>query len=664
MDLKVGKIITNKTFETLPPVNVFAKEIEHMQIKVDKEYENQHILFRKQFSIGQVEQTNIRITADDYYKLYINGVFVTQGPSPSYQFHYYYNEINITSYLIEGVNTIAVHTYYQGLINRVWVSGDLRHMMICEVESKGNVICATDETWKTKVHTGYTIFGKNYGYDTGFCESYNANAAEVGFQESDYNDDYWEAAVTKQNCYYKFKKQTTKQLDIYDIKPQSMEKNNNGYLIDVGREVVGYVTFQVEGTANQSIIIKSAEELNDDGTIRYKLRCNCDYREEFITKNDISTYIQYDYKAFRYLEIELPEGVELCEDSLAIVVRHYPFEEKVSCPSDKEDIQKIWRLCSDTIQYGMQEVLMDCPTREKGQYLGDGTISMIAYTILTQDTTFMKKTLLDFANTSFISQSLMSVSTASEMQEIADYSLQFPIQVLWLYNYEGDKEFLKEMYPYVKGICDDFAYYEREDGLLEGVTDKWNLVDWPANLRDNYDFELVKPIGEGVIAVLNAFYYGALVAYEQLSELLGISCEEKSKKVLKSFDKAFYNEKTGLYVDSETSEHSSIHANILPLFYNMREESKEKIVDYILERGITTCGVYMAMFLLVALRNHSTQENMEGQVTSPKAWLKMLSEGATTCYEAWGKEEKWNTSLFHPWATAPIIALTNTKMPF
>ena len=35
----------------------------------------------------------------------------------------------------------------------------------------------------------------------------------------------------------------------------------------------------------------------------------------------------------------------------------------------------------------------------------------------------------------------------------------------------------------------------------------------------------------------------------------------------------------------------------------------------------------------------------------------MLDEGATTCYEAWGKEQKWNTSLFHPWASAPAILL-------
>ena len=29
------------------------------------------------------------------------------------------------------------------------------------------------------------------------------------------------------------------------------------------------------------------------------------------------------------------------------------------------------------------------------------------------------------------------------------------------------------------------------------------------------------------------------------------------------------------------------------------------------------------------------------------AWLRMISEDATTTFEGWGKDTKWNTSLFH-----------------
>jgi alpha-L-rhamnosidase len=39
------------------------------------------------------------------------------------------------------------------------------------------------------------------------------------------------------------------------------------------------------------------------------------------------------------------------------------------------------------------------------------------------------------------------------------------------------------------------------------------------------------------------------------------------------------------------------------------------------------------------------------------SWGNMLKEGATTCFEAWGKDQKWNTSLCHPWASAPVPLL-------
>lgn len=39
------------------------------------------------------------------------------------------------------------------------------------------------------------------------------------------------------------------------------------------------------------------------------------------------------------------------------------------------------------------------------------------------------------------------------------------------------------------------------------------------------------------------------------------------------------------------------------------------------------------------------------------SWYNMLKEGATSTFEAWGKDQKWNTSLCHAWASAPVPVL-------
>jgi hypothetical protein len=40
-------------------------------------------------------------------------------------------------------------------------------------------------------------------------------------------------------------------------------------------------------------------------------------------------------------------------------------------------------------------------------------------------------------------------------------------------------------------------------------------------------------------------------------------------------------------------------------------------------------------------------------IKDENSWYTMISEDATTIFEAWGKEQKWNTSLCHPWGAYP-----------
>ena len=42
----------------------------------------------------------------------------------------------------------------------------------------------------------------------------------------------------------------------------------------------------------------------------------------------------------------------------------------------------------------------------------------------------------------------------------------------------------------------------------------------------------------------------------------------------------------------------------------------------------------------------------------------MINEGATTTFEAWGVDQKWNTSLFHPWAACPVIIFEKNALPY
>jgi len=660
--------ITTSDFADLEPLNVFHREAEPYENRHNPALENRHILFRRTFSVDVLPKKAILyLTADDYYKLYVNGVFVTQGPTPGYPFHYYYNEIDITEYLHPGKNLIAVHTYYQGLYNRVWVSADHRHMLCAALYCDDALTLVTDPTWHYAYHTGYAGVRK-FGYDTQFAEDYNSRAPEVGFERPDYDDSTWKPAVLRAHTDYVFSPQPTKPLVVYEITPASVRRtvNPDGTVTldgDIGFECIGGLTLRAKGLPGTKITIHCGEELLDDGTVRYAMRCNCVY-EEFWTlsgKNDV--LIPYDYRGMRYFQLILPAGCTLHEEDIRMQVRHYPYQEAISCPTDDKTLTRIWRLCADTMKYATQEVYMDCPTREKGQYLGDGTVSSAAHTLITGDGAMMKKALYEYARSTFITDGIMTVAPCSYMQEIADYSLQYPHQLLWYYRHTGDKQTLADLAPYCERAVAYFRRFDRGDGLLEGV-DTWNLIDWPENLRDNYDFPAKKPIGPGVHNVINAFWYGMLCDMNEIRALLGQETDEAdAARTAAAFIRAFYDPEQHLFTDAEDTKHTASHSNFMPLYFGLDAKTqdpaaRDAIIDLILDHGYCM-GVYMSYFMLKALCRADKRDLALDMMKSPDAWCNMLSEGATTLYEAWGKEQKWNTSLCHPWAAAPILILAD-----
>ena len=653
--MKDTKFICHPDFANEMPIMIYHKQKAGKTRKEeDEKFLNRHVLFRREFECGAVSKAILNITADDYYKLYINGCFVAMGPAASYPHAYNYNEIDVTPYLKEGKNLIAVHTFYQGFVNRVWVSGDHRQCLWCELFADGEKLLCSDESWKYHDHTGFTACGK-IGYDTAFAECYDSNSAEVGFEMPDFDDSGWENAAIYSTADYRLRRLDMKPLDIYRVDAKATEQRGDTLFLDFGQEAVGYICATAKGACGDVIIIRCGEELNEDGTVRYAMRCNCRYEEKWILSGGEDVLNQFDYKCFRYAELVIPEGTELLD--VYMLVRHYPYEMKAVYKTENEDLRRILKLCSDTTKFGTQENFVDCPTREKGQYLNDFTISARAQAVLTGDTEMMKKCLRDYCDTSFICPGLMTVSCAGLMQEIADASLQFPADVAWVYAMDGDIEFLRSVEPYVTGVYNYFRRFMRDDGLIERVTEKWNLVDWPKNLRDDYEF--LEP-EEELHNVVNAHWIGCLEALDEIYTILSMPKTGLVEKAKASFIKQFYSEEKGLFCDNANLTHAAIHSNVLPLLFEIGTEDeglRERIINLICEKRLTSAGVSMAYFALAGLKKAGRSDLVEELILDEGCWLNMLREGATTTFEAWGKDQKWNTSLFHPWATAPAIVL-------
>jgi len=637
------------------------------------EMRNVHVLARSVYEysgvqMGEGTEHLLQISADDYYKLYVNGIYIGQGPAPAWPEHYYYNEIDITPYLHDGENTLGVHLYYQGLVNRVWNSGDGRLGLACQIlkkvgkEDMANASVIVPQ-WKYCISQAFS--GEVIGYDTQFLENFDSRKWENGWENASFDDSGWRPMVKATWADYCCFPQPTEMVSMYFRKPEILARTQHGLFVDMGEEITGALCIQAKSAQDGGeLTVRCGEELMEDHSnrVRFSMRCNCKYEEKWIMGKGRHRMEPYDYKGFRYAEILFGDGIEVTE--VQAMVRHYPMDEALcTLETSNQYLDSVFRICKNGVKYGTQEGFLDCPTREKGQYLGDAVVTSRSHVWLTGDTRMLRKCISQFAQTVFVCPGLLAVAPGAYMQEIADFSLLWAEMLLTDYVFTKDREFLRKHYKTAVGIVEYFRKYEREDGLLEEVTDKWNLVDWPENLRDGYEFPADgRKSAPECHNVINALYVGAVKTLEEIEGILGVegSGRESGRKSWEelrcSFVRAFYCKESGLFRDSTVSSHSALHSNLYPLLFDLCPEGSEgKIADFLEDKGLC-CGVMVGYFYLRALARAGRYEAVFRALIneSRQGWVNMIREGATSCWEAWGKEQKKNTSLCHPWASGPI----------
>ena len=520
---------------------------------------------------------------------------------------------------------------------------------------------AVDESFLYDYHSGFSQIGK-FGYETQFAQKYKSGNKHERFFEADYNDSDWKNAKLKKYVDYVLFEQPSKMLVFEEIVPE-LVWDENGVTADFGAMYVGYLLADAKGKNGDVIELLFSQELNEDGSVRHNIRANCDYREEWQLSGENDTLNEFDYKAYRYARLNIPEGCKV--ENIRFIARHYPFELKAEPDVCDEKLLQVWELCIRSLKYGSQEVIQDCMEREKGNYLGDGCYTALAHAIITKDTALFKKLFDDSLRSSFINKGLMTCAACSFMQEIAEFPLMMYYAMYSYYRLTGDKEYLVMHYNQLCEILDFYKdEYMNEDCLLSNL-DKWCVVEWPNEYRDGYDADLTEgQITTDVHNVINAHYIGAIKYLNKISDILGYDryCDEKP--FLDAFTKAFYNEDKKLFKDNVRSEHISLMSNVFPLMYDLcpDKECEERIVELIKEKGFTSVMLFGAFPVLAGLKRIGKTELMYEFIKDENAWLRMIREGATVTFEGWGKDAKWNTSLFHLTLSYAVVFLTDWEV--
>ena len=467
-----------------------------------------------------------------------------------------------------------------------------------------------------------------------------------------------------------------------EIAPVLIEKKGNGhYLVDFGKDAFGYLNLYIQNAPRKhDLEIQLGEKIKDGavdsrpgGTIRYAkvqqeiekgsgtYRVNLKPNERntsgaaILLPDEIGVVMP-----FRYVEIKRFRS-HLTESMIRQVAVHYPFgESESSFTSSDETLNAVWDLCKySTKATSFCGIYVD-GDRERIPYEADAYINQLLHYGTDREYTMARNSL----------EYLITHPTWP-----TEWILDTVLMAWADYLYTGNTESLAHWYDNLKAKT--LIALEREDGLISTTTGLVteevlksihidrpikDLVDWPPA-----DFTVDGKYGERdghvmaeINTVVNAFHYKALTLMAHIAEALGKVDDAKlfkehAAKVKSAVNEKLFDATSGIYVDGEGVNHSSVHANMMPLALGLvPDEQQEKVANFIQSRGMA-CSVYGAQFLLDGLY-HAERENYALELMTAKhdrSWWNMIAVGSTVTLEAWDWKYKNNLDWNHAWGAAP-----------
>ena len=155
------------------------------------------VYFRKKLQLQEKpDHFMVRLSADTRYKLYVNGSFVTAGPSKGDQKIWYYDRLDLGNWLQAGENLIGVAVLRYPLSHR---SGNYSLIttttpgLFLEGETAAEQMADMDRKVTCKRIEGFQIYAEDIHYaPLMIFENRSGNPIEKKWTSPDYDDSNWE----------------------------------------------------------------------------------------------------------------------------------------------------------------------------------------------------------------------------------------------------------------------------------------------------------------------------------------------------------------------------------------------------------------------------------------------------------------------------------------
>ena len=649
--------------------------------------------FRKQFDLpAKPERFVVHVSADNRYRLFVNGEAVCSGPARGDLAHWNFETVDIAQYLHSGTNTLAAQVWNMAEYAAVAQITNQTGFVLQGDGAKEQVV-NTNDSWKIYHDSAYNPCSLDNGSKMhsymviGPGDSVRAEHYPWGWQTPKYNDGSWQSArnisapvpygVGSDNLWTLVPRtipqmeETQQRIPSYrnmtGLTDAGFIKGNHAVtiaphsaasvLLDQAYNTVAYPHLIVSKGKGSVVRLTYAEALFD--TAGGKGNRNETAGKKMIGNYDVfvpdggsqRTFRPLWFRTYRYMQVDVTTGDEpLVIEDLYGMYTGYPFTQQASFKSNDTSLQTLWNVGWRTARLCAGETYFDCPYYEQLQYEADTRIQSLISLYVTGDDRLMRKAITDFYNSRIAEGLTQGRYPSSRLQVIPPFSL-FWISMLYDYMmHRRDDAFVNNKLQAVKGVLHWYEQHiDSSKGML-GPMNWWNFTDWANSFNGG------TPAGanDGNSAVVTLQYAYTL---QQAAVLFAHSgqkeeaahCTALAERMMKGTYAQCFDKIKGAMADTPEKKQFSQHAGIMAILTGCIPKTDEAAVmkTILYDTTLDQATFYYRFYLMQALKKTGMANLYYSQL---KPWRDMIAKGLTTFAE----QPDPTRSDCHAWSASPL----------
>jgi hypothetical protein len=665
--------------------------------------------FRKTFTLeSRPSSFVIHVSADNRYKLFVNGELVSLGPARGDVFNWNYETVDIAAYLKAGDNVLAAVVWNDGP-DKPEAQISLMTAFIVQGKSAAEEIVNTNASWKCirdESHQPVPVRSAGY-YVAGPGELVDMNKYIRGWDSPGFDDSNWKparlvlqglpkGAFTFAPTSWMLVPSPIPQMEISMQRMSAVRKVTglqvpSGFpktktavvvpartkvsmIIDNGVLTNAYPVLQFSSGKHATFSIAYAEALyqhTNENISGWRIpampkgnRNEIDgkvligKRDSVVSDGSMNqVFSPLWYRTYRYIQLDIATKDEpLTIDDFYGLFTGYPFEFKATLTTDNTFLKKNLEIGWRTARLCAIETYMDCPYYEQLQYVGDTRIQALVSLYNSGDERLVRNAINQIDQSRLAEGITMSRYPTAMPQMIPTFSLWWIGMVYDYWRYRPDVEFVKSKLPGTREVLRAFQFYQTEDGSLRNVP-YWIFSDWVEGYGWNSG---VAPVsGDGRSAMLDLQLLWAFQVAAELEENLGLKdlaavYRQKASQLSSTIHQLYWDDAKGLLADTGEKKLFSQHTNSLGILTGViaHDAMKNVAQKLLTDQSLAPASIYFKYYLHLALVKAGLGNDYLKWLGK---WEENIQMGLTTWAEM--SDVSRSRSDCHAWGSSPNIEL-------